>query len=77
MTVSSRRRQEIVDALRRGTVPHSSLDAFAVGLDRFEPALEQELLAVKGGVKPLADLLPIRRRDSEHLGDDLDREAGR
>ena len=46
MTISPRRRQEIVDALRRGTVPHSSLDAFAVGLERFEPALEQELLAV-------------------------------
>jgi hypothetical protein len=49
MIVSPRRRQEIIDALRRGTVPHSSLDAFAVGLERFEPALEQELLAVKGG----------------------------
>jgi hypothetical protein len=49
MTVSPRRRQEIIDALRRGTVPHSSLDAFAVGLEAFEPALEQELLAVKGG----------------------------
>jgi hypothetical protein len=30
-------------------VPHSSLDTFAVGLERFEPALEQELLSVKGG----------------------------
>jgi hypothetical protein len=49
MTVSPRRRQEIIDALRRGTVPHSSLDALAVGLERFEPALGQELLAVKGG----------------------------
>ena len=49
MTVSPRRRQEIIDALRRGTVPHSSLDAFAVGLERFESALGQELLAVKGG----------------------------
>src|SRR3954451_21760685 len=49
MTVSPRRRQEIVDALRRGTVPHSSLDAFAVGLERFEPALGEELLVVKGG----------------------------
>ncbi len=49
MTVSPRRRQEIIDALRRGTVPHSSLDAFAVGLEAFEPALEQELHAVKGG----------------------------
>ena len=49
MSVSPRRRQEIIDALRRGTVPHSSLDALAVGLERFEPALEHELLAVKGG----------------------------
>jgi hypothetical protein len=49
MTVSPRRRQEIIDALRRGTVPHSSLDVLAVGLERFGPALEQELLAVKGG----------------------------
>ena len=49
MTVSPRRRQEIIDALRRGTVPHSSLDILAVGLEKFEPALEQELLAVKGG----------------------------
>src|SRR5262249_37804632 len=49
MTVSPRRRQEIIDALRRGTVPHSSLDAFAVGLEACEPALGQELLTVKGG----------------------------
>src|SRR5262245_42082870 len=49
MTVSPRRRQEIIDALRRGTVPHSSLDAFAVGLERFEPALGEELLAVRSG----------------------------
>jgi hypothetical protein len=49
MSLSPRRRQEITDALRRGTVPHSSLDAFAVGLERLEPALEQELLSVKGG----------------------------
>jgi hypothetical protein len=49
MTISPRRRQEIIDALRRGTVPNGSLDALAVGLERFGPALEQELLAVKGG----------------------------
>jgi hypothetical protein len=49
MTISPQRRQEIIDALRRGTVPHSSLDALAVGLERFGPALEQELLTVKGG----------------------------
>jgi hypothetical protein len=49
MTISPRRRQEVIDALRRGTVPHSSLDVLAVGLERFGAALEQELLAVKGG----------------------------
>ena len=49
MSVSPRRRQEIIDALRRGTVPHSSLDAFAVGLDRLEPAFQEELLGVKAG----------------------------
>jgi hypothetical protein len=49
MNVSPRRRQEIIDALRRGTVPHSSLEAFAVGLERFEQSLEQDLLAVKSG----------------------------
>ncbi len=49
MGLSPRRRQEIVDALRRGTVPQRSLDAFAVGLDRFAPALEEELAGVVAG----------------------------
>ena len=40
---------QIIDALRRGTVPQSSLDAFAVGLDRFEPALDEELRKVAAG----------------------------
>lgn len=41
--ISPQRRLEIIDALRRGTVPRNSLDAFAVGLERFEPSLEEEL----------------------------------
>jgi hypothetical protein len=41
--ISPQRRQEIVDALRRGSVPQRGLDAFAVGLDRFEAALDDEL----------------------------------
>jgi hypothetical protein len=49
VTTSPRRRQEIIDALRRGTVPHGSLDTFAVGLERLEPALQDELTAVKAG----------------------------
>ncbi|MEJ2325749.1 MAG: BREX system ATP-binding protein BrxD [Chromatiaceae bacterium] len=43
MTVSPQRRQEIIDALRRGSVPWRSLDAFAVGLEGFEAALDEEL----------------------------------
>ena len=47
--VSPRRRREVIDALRRGTVPANGLDLLAVGLDRFEPALSSELDAVAGG----------------------------
>jgi len=49
MTISPQRRQEIIDALRRGTVPRNSLDAFAVGLDRFDAALDEELRKVASG----------------------------
>lgn len=49
MTVSPQRRQEIMDALRRGTVPQRSLDAFAVGLTRFESAFGEELSSVAAG----------------------------
>lgn len=47
--ISPQRREEIIDALRRGTVPKNSLDAFAVGLECFEPALDQELQKVAIG----------------------------
>ena len=49
MTLSAQRRREVIDALRRGTVPQRSLDTFAVGLDRFEKTLDDELALVKGG----------------------------
>ncbi len=49
MGISPQRRQEILDALRRGTVPRSSLDAFAVGLDPFEAVLDEELGRVAAG----------------------------
>lgn len=49
MSLSPRRREEIIDALRRGTVPRSSLDAFAVGLVAFEGALDDELRKVAAG----------------------------
>jgi hypothetical protein len=47
--ISPQRRREIIDALRRGTVPKRSLDAFAVGLERFQDALDQELDVVSAG----------------------------
>lgn len=47
--ISPQRRREIIDALRRGTVPQRSLDAFAVGLERFQYALDQELGLVFAG----------------------------
>ena len=49
MSISPKRAGEIVDALRRGTVPRSSLDAFCVGLERFETAIDADLDAVAGG----------------------------
>jgi hypothetical protein len=36
-------RRDVVEALRRGTVPRRGLDLFAVGTDRFERALHEEL----------------------------------
>ncbi|QPE03355.1 BREX system ATP-binding protein BrxD [Microbacterium schleiferi] len=48
--ISPRRRREIIDALRRGTVPQRGLDVMAVGLDRFQLALNDELdVAADGG----------------------------
>jgi hypothetical protein len=47
--ISAQRRYEIIDALRRGTVPRRGLDSFGVGLEGCEAALDQELDAVKRG----------------------------
>ena len=47
--ISPQRRNELVDALRRGTVPQRSLDVLAVGLERFESAIDDELGRVRAG----------------------------
>ena len=47
--VSVRRRREVIDALRRGTVPESGLDLLAVGLERFDASISGELDTVAGG----------------------------
>jgi hypothetical protein len=41
MTLSPHRRGEIIDALRRSTVPRFGLDALAVGIDRFANQITQ------------------------------------
>jgi len=43
MAISPERRREILDALRRGTVPQRSLEAFAVGLEILAPTFQEEL----------------------------------
>lgn len=47
--IAPRRRREIIDALRRGTVPQRGLDAFAVGTDRFAATFDDELTTVAAG----------------------------
>ncbi|GAA3749396.1 hypothetical protein HDA32_001140 [Spinactinospora alkalitolerans] len=47
--VSAARRGEVIDALRRGTVPQSGLDLFAVGLERFGNVLDKELATAAAG----------------------------
>ena len=42
-SLSPARADEILDALRRGTVPESALDAFAVGLEPYRDTLRAEL----------------------------------
>jgi hypothetical protein len=49
MNVSPERRDEIIDALRRGAVPASGLEVLAVGIERFEDAVDEELERVASG----------------------------
>lgn len=47
--ISAAKREDIISALRRGTVPASGLDAFAVGVDAFASVLDDELECVAAG----------------------------
>ena len=44
--ISPARREDIISALRRGTVPSNGLDALAVGIETFAPTLGEELESV-------------------------------
>lgn len=48
-SLSPQRRDELLDALRRGTVPANSLGTLAVGLNHLAPTLERELDNVATG----------------------------
>ena len=48
-TPSKARRDEVIDALRRGTVPSRGLDLLAVGLEGFGPTIDEELQRASGG----------------------------
>ncbi len=47
--ISPRRREQVLDALRRGTVPQEGLSALAVGLDRFQASVSEDLDRVAAG----------------------------
>ncbi|WP_285588121.1 BREX system ATP-binding protein BrxD [Actinomycetospora sp. NBRC 106378] len=49
MSVSPVRRDAVLGALRRGTVPGSGLDLLAVGLERLAPGLEESLATCRSG----------------------------
>lgn len=46
---SRQKNREIIDSLRRGTVPNQGLESFAVELDLFVPSIDSDLDLVKGG----------------------------
>jgi hypothetical protein len=47
--ISPQRRDDVIDALRRGTVPQVGLGELAVGLDRFAGSVNEELERVRRG----------------------------
>lgn len=47
--ISPRRRDQVLDALRRGTVPQDGLANLAVGLERFQPTVVENLDRVSSG----------------------------
>ncbi len=48
-TASPLKRREIIDALRIGAVPSRGLELFAVGMDPFQPIIDEELASVSAG----------------------------
>ena len=49
MSLSPQKRSDILDALRRGTVPSKGLGELAIGLDRFQVTIDEQLSKVANG----------------------------
>lgn len=49
MAISPKKRSEVLDALRRGTVPHKGLEELAVGLNQFQSVVDEQLDKVAEG----------------------------
>ena len=45
--ISQHKQRIVIDALRRGTVPEQGLELFAVGLEKFESAIDEELSLIE------------------------------
>jgi hypothetical protein len=77
MALSPHRRGEIIDALRRGTVPRFGLDALAVGIDRFAATLDQELTALHLGAVASKPSVVTMAAERHFLDDGSKSELGR
>ncbi len=70
--ISPQRRREIIDALRRGTVPERGLDALAVGLENLAPTFDDELDVVQrggSGFKAIPGRVRVRQDVHQPLAD--------
>jgi hypothetical protein len=57
--ISPQRRAEVIDALRRGTVPKAGLDVLAVGYGRLRTSWGHVLLGVRSNIHTLSFSTPL------------------
>ena len=67
LDISERRRREVVNALRGGTVPQSGLDVLAVGLGRFESAIDAGIIRQPASVQRFLGSASFQRPMAERI----------